>query len=215
MKPILCIVGASGSGKTLLIEKLIPLLLDEGIKVGVIKHTHHNFEIDQEGKDTWRFTQAGAQKVIISSRNKVGYIATLSEEMSIEEIVNIFFADMDLIIAEGYKQSFYPKIYIHHPEESEINIAESTIAIISDNLNLKNYLIFRWNEVEKLVPLIKEKLLNMGMTRDELILMVNGKRISLRNFAASILKNTIIGAVSTLKGCSEINEIIIQIKKSL
>jgi molybdopterin-guanine dinucleotide biosynthesis protein B len=103
MPPILSIVSKKGSGKTTLIEKLIPELKSRGYRVGTIKHDTHGFEIDREGKDTWRHKQAGAHTVAISSPWKISVIKDVDWEMDLDRIVESYFSDLDVVITEGYK----------------------------------------------------------------------------------------------------------------
>lgn len=110
--PIISIIGQSGSGKTTLIEKLLPVIKSRGYKAGVIKHTHHQFEIDYPGKDTYRMYKAGAETVLIISKEKMAVIKNLSVEKSLKEVVNRFFLDADLVLVEGYKNQPGPKIAV-------------------------------------------------------------------------------------------------------
>jgi len=111
--PILSIVAAkSGTGKTTLIEQLVGILQSRGYRIGVLKHDAHKFEIDHRGKDSWRFTQAGARKVIISSPEKLAMVQLLEKELSLEELL-AFYHDVDLVLVEGYKKSNYPKIEVY------------------------------------------------------------------------------------------------------
>ncbi|HJW76915.1 MAG TPA: molybdopterin-guanine dinucleotide biosynthesis protein B [Thermoleophilia bacterium] len=102
---LVAIVGKSDSGKTTLIEKLIPELLALGLRVGTVKHDAHSFEIDHPGKDSWRHGQAGALAYVISSAERLAYISKVDREMSLTAIARRFFADFDLVVAEGYKRS--------------------------------------------------------------------------------------------------------------
>ena len=99
--------GFSGSGKTTLIEKLIPLLKKKGFKVAVIKHDGHDFEMDKEGKDTYRFSRAGADTVMISSVSKSAKLSTRA--MSLEEMLDDG-RDADIMLVEGYKYADIPRI---------------------------------------------------------------------------------------------------------
>ncbi len=114
--PIICIVGKKKSGKTTFIEKLIPELKALGISVGTVKHDAHSFEMDHEGKDTWRHRQAGSETVVVSSPTQVAVIKTVEKEMWLPELVEEFFADRQLVITEGYFRSDQPKIEIHRSE---------------------------------------------------------------------------------------------------
>ncbi len=111
--PIICIIGSSDSGKTTVIEKLIPEFKKRGYNIGTIKHCPHGFEIDIEGKDSWRHRKAVASFVCLYSPEKIALIKNLKRDLSLEEIVKKFAEDVDLIIAEGFKESSYPKIGVY------------------------------------------------------------------------------------------------------
>lgn len=113
-KPIIISIVStkSGTGKTTLIEGLIKVFKNRNYSIGILKHDGHKFEIDKEGKDTYRFAKAGADNVIISSSEKLAMIQVLKEEKTIEEIINLF-GDLDIVIIEGFKNSRYPKIEVH------------------------------------------------------------------------------------------------------
>lgn len=114
-KVISIVSTKSGMGKTTLIEKLIVIFKEKGFKVGVLKHDAHRFEIDKEGKDSYRFTHAGADSVIVASSSKLAMIQNLKEEKSVDEILPLF-KDMDFIIIEGFKNNNYPKIEVCRKE---------------------------------------------------------------------------------------------------
>lgn len=100
---LVAIVGKSDSGKTTLIEALLPELKRLGLRVGTVKHDVHGFEMDTPGKDSWRHGQAGADAYVVASPHKLAYIAKLTGELPLVEIARRFFADFDLVLAEGYK----------------------------------------------------------------------------------------------------------------
>lgn len=112
MPPVVSIVSKKNSGKTTLLEKLIPELCRRGYRVGTIKHDVHGFDIDREGKDSWRHKQAGAGTVVISSTRKIAMVKDVDEEYRLEEIVAQFFGDRDLVLTEGYKRGAMPKIEV-------------------------------------------------------------------------------------------------------
>jgi molybdopterin-guanine dinucleotide biosynthesis adapter protein len=138
MKPaIVSIVSKKNSGKTTLLEKLIPELSRRGYRVGTIKHDTHGFDIDHEGKDTWRHKQAGAQTVVISSPRKIALIKEVSEEIGLDDIVAQFFGDMDIVITEGYKKGGKPQIEVFrqaaHATPLHTRQAPGTlVAVVSD-----------------------------------------------------------------------------------
>jgi molybdopterin-guanine dinucleotide biosynthesis protein B len=105
-------VGTSGSGKTTLIERLIPELASRGLTVGLIKHTSRHFEVDYPGKDTYRFKQAGAAKVLISSAERLALISDLAERPSLAELARRHFSGCDVVLVEGHKGAGVPKIVV-------------------------------------------------------------------------------------------------------
>jgi molybdopterin-guanine dinucleotide biosynthesis protein MobB len=110
MPPVVSIVGRSESGKTTLIEGLIPEFRHRGYKIGTIKHTHHAPDIDQSGKDSARHRAAGAQTVILASSGQIAMIKSAPSE-SIADLIR-YFDDVDLLLTEGYKREKTPKIEI-------------------------------------------------------------------------------------------------------
>ncbi len=118
--PIVSIVAKSGTGKTTLLEKLIGELKRRGYTVGAIKHDAHDFDIDHEGKDSWRLTQAGADVMVISSPKKLAMVKRNRErdERPVDEIIGEHCQGLDLVLTEGFKRSFMPKIEVHRSARS-------------------------------------------------------------------------------------------------
>jgi molybdopterin-guanine dinucleotide biosynthesis protein B len=120
MIPIVSIVGKSDAGKTTLLEKIVKILTLRGYRIATIKHDAHSFEIDHEGKDSWRHKQAGAALSIISSPTKVAVVADTDHDYSLGELRQKFVREVDLILTEGYKREEHPKIEVfrrdHYPE---------------------------------------------------------------------------------------------------
>ena len=114
--PVVGFAAYSGTGKTTLIEKLLRSLKEKGLRVAVVKHNAHDFEIDQEGKDSWRFTQAGADVMLITSTRKTALIE--QRQHSLRENLSMI-RDVDLILVEGYKQEDIPKIGISRKESGK------------------------------------------------------------------------------------------------
>jgi molybdopterin-guanine dinucleotide biosynthesis protein B len=109
---VVSIVSKKDSGKTTLLEKLIPILKRRGYRVGTVKHDTHGFDIDREGKDSWRHKQAGAATVVISCPWKLSLIQDVEREVGLDEIVARHFGDMDLVLTEGYKHAGKPQIEV-------------------------------------------------------------------------------------------------------
>lgn len=114
--PVVTIIGKSKSGKTTLLEKLIPALRQRGYRVGTVKHhSHAGFEIDQPGKDSWRHARAGSQHVVIAAPDKIASYRFTEQEASLDEALAEF-RDVDIILVEGYKRAGKPSIEIVRAE---------------------------------------------------------------------------------------------------
>lgn len=132
--PILCFVGRSNSGKTTLIERVIPELVQAGYRVATVKHAGHGFDLDTEGKDSWRHKRAGASTVIVVSKGSLALFADVSDEMKVDELGEKFLdPSLDLVIAEGWKSDGYPKILIVRDQVGEVPVsAEGLLAVVSN-----------------------------------------------------------------------------------
>ena len=108
------IAGYSGSGKTTLIEKLIPVFTARGLRVSLIKHAHHTFDVDQPGKDSWRHRHAGCAEVLITSSRRWALMHELrgTAEPTLPELV-AHLSDCDLLLIEGFKHEAIPKLEVH------------------------------------------------------------------------------------------------------
>ena len=98
------VCGASNSGKTTLIERLVPRLRTYGLRVGIVKHAHHGFEMDHEGKDSWRHAQAGADAIAIISPTRTAWLVETAEEVTCAAAVEPLLHRVDLVLVEGFKQ---------------------------------------------------------------------------------------------------------------
>jgi len=111
--PVISFVAlSSGTGKTTILERVIPILKGRGIRLAVLKHDVHGFEIDKPGKDTWRLAKAGADIVAISSAQKFAFIEKRDKELSLDEAVARI-KDVDIVLTEGYKRENKDKILVY------------------------------------------------------------------------------------------------------
>ena len=117
MIPIVSIVGTSDSGKTTLIEKLVPELVRRGYRIATIKHDVHGFDVDREGKDSWRHKRAGAHTVVISSPQKLALIRDVDHDAELGELRDKYIQDVDIILSEGFKRNPQPKIEVFRKEK--------------------------------------------------------------------------------------------------
>jgi len=132
--PIVTVIGRSGSGKTTLLEKLVAELKKRNYRLATIKHHSHNdFEIDQPGKDSWRFFEAGSDHVVIAAPNKVASYWKTDRELSLDEIYE-YVSNVDLILVEGYKQAGKPSLEVLRAANSIelVGSREQRFAIVAD-----------------------------------------------------------------------------------
>lgn len=161
MPSVISFIGRSGVGKTTLIENIIPELKAKGHRVAVIKHTPHGFDMDTKGKDSWRFSQAGADIVAVSSLDRLCIIQQTLEEISLEQIISTLESQVDLILVEGYKHSQFPKIEVVRPPiSSNILFGPQNIeAVVSDQQLPLDIPQFRFQETRAIANFIIERLI--------------------------------------------------------
>lgn len=166
--PILGFAAFSGVGKTTLLTQLIPLLKQKNLRIGLIKHSHHNFNIDKPGKDSFRFREAGADSVMLISRQTRALITEMPIEQEPDlnqQFLHIDQSNLDLILVEGFKAEAFPKIEIHrpslkkpllYPDDNNIIAVASDIPMVVPaglpNLNL--------NRASDIVDFIFEHIMN-------------------------------------------------------
>jgi molybdopterin-guanine dinucleotide biosynthesis protein B len=114
---VIGIAGFSGSGKTTLVERLIPLLKAAGQRVSVVKHAHHSFNIDHEGKDTWRHRAAGAFEVVVASSNRLALMREFEQpaSLTVHQLLAELHDGVDWVIVEGFKNSDLHKLEVWRP----------------------------------------------------------------------------------------------------
>ena len=136
MQPsVICIVGSSGSGKTTVIESVIPILRREGLSVGTLKHTHHDVPFDARGKDSWRHAQAGAEKTALVSPFGLAVFDHRPAPPGPEEIIARHFDGVDIVLVEGYKWGTLPKIEVYREGVGDGPVCvgdPSLLALITD-----------------------------------------------------------------------------------
>lgn len=155
--PIVAFSAWSGTGKTTLIEKLITELKKSGVRLAVIKHDAHDFEIDYEGKDSWRFAKAGADITILSSARKTACIEKGS--LSLKQLIGMVH-DVDLILVEGYKNEELPRIGIARKETEKGFTADidSFIAVVTDLDIVASVPRFALDDIKGLADFIRRRI---------------------------------------------------------
>ncbi len=162
MPPIVSVVGRSDSGKTTFLEKLIPELKKLGLRVAVVKHDRHGFEMDRPGKDTWRLRQAGADAVMISAPNQMALIrGGLSQELPLDELATLVSDAVDLVLTEGYKSGDKPKIEVSRKVIAEGELLctdEELLAVVSDHTHNVSVPQFDLEDAEGVAALLADYL---------------------------------------------------------
>jgi len=116
--PIVGFAAFSGTGKTTLLKELLPLLRARGLRVGVVKHAHHSFDLDHPGKDSYELRKSGAAQILIASRSRWALVVERARdrEPRLDEVLlELDQAALDLILVEGFKDEQFPKIELHRP----------------------------------------------------------------------------------------------------
>ncbi len=160
MKPyIISVVGKSNSGKTTLLEKIIPELKKRGYRSGIVKHAQHGFEMDKKGKDSWRHKKAGADASLVISPGVIALVKD-DEPDSVQDIRK-YLSDMDIIITEGFKREKIPKIEIFRKQgghsEPLCMKDENLVAFVTDSDYKPDVPIFSLDDTEKLTDFIEKK----------------------------------------------------------
>lgn len=147
--PLVGFCAFSGTGKTTLLTHLLPLLKNRGLRIGVVKHAHHQFDIDYPGKDSFELRLAGASQMLVASRKRMAWVKETQEnrpEPVLEEaLLALETEHLDLVLVEGFKQAAIPKIELHrpalgkplmYPTMSNIIAIATDIPLADKNINL-------------------------------------------------------------------------------
>jgi len=118
--PLLGFCAHSGTGKTTLLRQLLPLLKQQGLRIGMVKHAHHSFDIDYPGKDSYELRKAGADQMLVASRQRIALVIESQKaqsEPSLQEALSLLKPDkLDLVLVEGFKLEAIPKIELHRTQ---------------------------------------------------------------------------------------------------
>jgi molybdopterin-guanine dinucleotide biosynthesis protein B len=167
MTPLLSIVGKSNTGKTTLLERLIPELTARGYRVASIKHSRHPFDFDREGKDSWRHRKAGRGSPSLPPR-EVALVETVDHDLEYEEMEERYIRDVDIILAEGRKGNRFPKIEVYRPEMHPDLLSRedgNLLAVVTNGETGMDVPTFRPDEVKAIADLVEDRLLGGIRTR--------------------------------------------------
>ena len=167
VKPVLGFAAYSGTGKTTLLVRLLPLMKLQGLRVAMIKHAHHDFDIDTPGKDSFELRKAGADQVLIASDKRCAVMTEFGQvkEPELDELMRrLDLENIDLVMVEGFRHLPFPKIELHRPSTAKPLIFpddRSVIAVATDeNLDTGELPLLNLNEAEEVAGFINRWLNN-------------------------------------------------------
>ena len=224
--PVISFIGWSGCGKTTFLEKLIPVLRAEGLRLAVVKHDGHDFQMDREGKDTWRFTRAGAECVAIANGRHAAILD--ARRLDFNELCARA-GDVDLILSEGWNIPCVPKIEVlRGRSDLRCDTPDELIALITDQAVDMEVPVFDPAAVDAVADFMLGWLaqehpclspyaaLRAGADPSlaEVSLSIGGQEISLLPFVQRILRSVNMGVIDTLKdtGAAPGSEVCIRFK---
>ncbi len=133
-RPVLGFAAFSGTGKTTLLIRLIPFLEQRGVRVALVKHAHHDFDIDKPGKDSYELRKAGARQVLVASDRRSALMTEYAEpkEPRLDDLIAQLALDaIDLVLVEGFRHLAFPKIELHRPSQQQPLLCREDPAIIA------------------------------------------------------------------------------------
>lgn len=163
MIPVLAIAAWSGTGKTTLLKQLIPLLCERGFRPGLIKHTHHNMDVDKPGKDSYELRKAGAAQTIVASTQRWALMTETPDEAEIDLAYLVSRMDastLDLVLVEGFKHEPVAKLLLFREgcghSHNELVVDAHTIAVASDVALDADVPVLNLNDPERIAGFIQE-----------------------------------------------------------
>lgn len=154
---VFSVVGEHGSGKTTVIEGLVPELTGLGLRVGTIKHDRHGFQMDHEGKDSFRHKAAGASISLVSSPWQVGMVRDTDRDLTVAELVERFMGGVDVVLTEDYHRERWPKVEVHRQATGKpLRCAgdETVVALVSDEVLPVDVPVFGFDQIPGVARLL-------------------------------------------------------------
>ncbi len=199
---VISVVGNSGAGKTTLIERLLREFSGRRCTVAAVKHCPHGFDLDVEGKDSWRFAQAGARGVFLTSPSRVGLIEDKEPVPGLKSIAEHYFPSFDIVFGEGFsEEKEVAKIVVLRKGISDYvqSPQDDILALVSDFEIKAEKPVFKPDDVSGITNFIEQLLAQEDRMGSSVTLVINGKPVPLNAFVQGVFKNVIIGIIDTLK----------------
>ncbi len=215
MLPIVCVVGKSNSGKTTLLASLVPELKALGYHVATVKHVVHGSDLDVHGKDSWRLLKAGSDVAFVSGPGHVAQFREIDGDLPLKDIAASIW-DCDILLAEGYKDSPFPKVEVVREELGLDLLCKETelAAVVSESELPVSVRRFQPKEVASLAKFIADTYIEPDRRVMDTELSINGQQVALNTFAKHFFARATLGMASVLKGIGKINRLVIYIKNN-
>ncbi|MBW1750928.1 MAG: molybdopterin-guanine dinucleotide biosynthesis protein B [Deltaproteobacteria bacterium] len=201
MPPIITFIGWHDCGKTTLASQVVRTLKERGYSVAVIKSTKETgLVLDQEGTDTYSYRQAGADAVTLIAPDQM-VMTTTNPTRVLTTLAHRYFSDVDLIVGEGFKdERQVAKIEVSRGDTELLRDQVTGVIAIATDRNISGNFIFGLDESSEIADFIEKRLLNKnGRKKDQTVLLVNGKKVVMKDFVQKALAETVKGFVKTLR----------------
>ena len=218
MPPIITFIGWHDCGKTTLASQVVRHLKERGYTVAVIKSTKETgLILDQEGTDTYSYRLAGADAVTLIAPDQM-VMTTTNPTRVLTTLAHRYFSDVDLIVGEGFKdERQVAKIEVSRGDTELLRDQVTGVIAIATDRNISGNFIFGLDESSKIADFIEKRFLNKnGQKKDQTVLLINGKKVVMKDFVQKALAGTVKGFVNTLRingGDTRDIELRIRIKK--
>jgi molybdopterin-guanine dinucleotide biosynthesis protein B len=204
MPPIITFIGWHDCGKTTLASQVVRHLKEKGYSVAVIKSTKETgLLLDHEGTDTYSYRQAGADAVTLIAPDQM-VMTTKKQDKQLTTLAHRFFADVDLVVGEGFKEERQiAKIEVTRGDSELLRDRVTGVIALATNRRISGDYIFRLDESREIAEFIEKRFLMNDGSKDQVTLLVNGSKVVMNDFVRQILAGTVKGLVTKLKNGKE------------
>lgn len=214
MSAVITFIGYHDSGKTTLVSEVVTHLKGLGYRVAVIKSSNEaGVVFDTENTDTFKHRQAGADSILFVGPDQM-VLQTGPSDHSIITLAHRYFVDADIVIGEGFKHARkVPKIEVRKNTEQDLRQEVHGVIAVATDLDIAGDYVFRLNEAREIALFIEKRFIRgKGRRPERLSLVVEGRKIPLKDFVQDCLAGTVVGFVDALKLTGEAKEIELRIR---